>query len=263
MMRNYRLALLALSVLLSGVAPAEAAATSPDADGILAKVVEADPFGLAGAEISARIVVSEPSGSTRTLAFDAKSRRHDASLGRSMITFRAPADVAGMRFLQVQNKESDDERYLYTPDLKRSRRVAGSSRGDSFMGTDFSYADLDARELRNGKAKLVGEETVGKALCWRLDVTPRSPDAVYGHLELWVREDNHMPLKWVIYDRAGKLQKTLVARELRRTGDRWFVTASRMTQHGTGRSTDLLLERVTPKNDIPIEAFSLRALERG
>jgi hypothetical protein len=51
MMRNYRLALLALSVLLSGVAPAEAAATSPDADGILAKVVEAHPIGLPGAEI--------------------------------------------------------------------------------------------------------------------------------------------------------------------------------------------------------------------
>src|SRR5688572_5111843 len=102
-MRKYRLALLALSI----VSPAEAA-TSPDADGILAKVVEADPFGLAGAEISARIVVNEPSGGVRTLAFEAKSRRHEASLGRSLLTFRAPADVAGMRFLQVQNKDGDD-----------------------------------------------------------------------------------------------------------------------------------------------------------
>jgi hypothetical protein len=207
--------------------------------------------------------VTEPTGGTRTLAFDAKSRRHDASLGRSLLTFRAPADVAGMRFLQMQNKEADDERYLYTPDLKRSRRVAGSARGDSFMGTDFSYADLDARELRTGKATLRGEDTIAKVPCWRLDVTPRSADAVYGRLELWVREDNYVPLKWVIYDKSGKLQKTLVARELRRTGERWFVTSSRMTQHVTGRSTDLVLERVTPKNDIPLESFSLRALERG
>jgi hypothetical protein len=262
-MRKYRLALVTVSLAaLAFVAPA-AAATAPDADTILTKVVEADPFGLAGAEISARIVVNEPTGSTRTLAFEAKSRRHEATLGRSLLTFRAPADVAGMRFLQVQNKEGDDERYLYTPDLKRSRRVAASSRGDSFMGTDFSYADLDARELRTGKATLRGEEPVANVPCWRLDVTPRSADAVYGRLELWVREDNYVPLKWVIYDRAGKLQKTLVARELRRSGDRWFVTASRMTHHGTGRSTDLVLERVTPKNDIPVEAFSLRALERG
>ena len=258
-MRKHRLALLVFAF----AGPAQAAPATPDPDAILAKVVEADPFGLAGAEISARIVVNEPNGSARTLAFEAKSRRQDASLGRSLLTFRAPADVAGMRFLQVQNKEGDDERYLYTPDLKRSRRVAASSRGDSFMGTDFSYADLDARELRTGKAKLEGEETVGKIPCWHLHVTPRSADAVYGRLELWVREDSYVPLKWVIYDRTGKLQKTLVARELRRMDGRWFVTMSRMTQHVTGRSTDLLLERVTPKNDIPSEAFSLRALERG
>ena len=149
-----------------------AGATAPSltAPQIVSKVVESDPWGMGGAEVNAKAVVTEKSGKTRSLVFDAKSRRTAPPLGKSVITFSAPADVAGMKFLQVQNSSSDDERYLYTPDLKRSRRIAGSNRNDSFMGTDFSYADMDARDLRQADSVLKGDEKVGKFDCYHLIV---------------------------------------------------------------------------------------------
>src|SRR5438552_13961271 len=106
--KHHRFVVALVAVALS-IAAADAKGEAPiDGDAIVAKVVEADPFGLAGASVSARIVVTEPAGKTRSLAFDAKSRRRAAPLGESLIVFNAPADVAGMRFLQIQNKESDD-----------------------------------------------------------------------------------------------------------------------------------------------------------
>lgn len=230
---------------------------------IMARVVEADLWGLGGGEVKARAIVTEKSGKQRSLAFDAKSRKHAPPLGKSLLTFHAPADVAGMKFLQIQSGEGDDERFLYTPELKRSRRIAGSNRGESFMGTDFSYADLDARDLRQSDSARRADEAIGKFDCYRVDVIPKNGDAVYGRIDLWVRKDNFVPLKWIMFDKRSQPVKTLMARELSRIDGRWMITGSRMTDGATGRATDLLLEKVDRHEAIPFETFSVRALEKG
>src|SRR5262249_44718070 len=71
------------------------AVAPPTASQIVARVGEADSWGLGGADVEAKAVVTEKSGKTRALHFNAKSRRHPAPLGKSVITFQAPADVAG------------------------------------------------------------------------------------------------------------------------------------------------------------------------
>lgn len=247
----------------SAGAPEGQASASLDAAQIVAKVVESDPWGLGGAEVSAKAIVTEKAGARRVLVFGAKSRRHAPPLGKSVITFQAPADVAGMKFLQIQNANADDERYLYTPELKRSRRIAGSNRSDSFMGTDFSYADLDGRDLRQSASVLLADETLGKFDCYRVAATPKNGDSVYSKIELWVRKDNFVPLKWVMFDKKSQPVKTLLSKEIQRHGGHWFITGSKMTDHASGRSTELTLEKVDRREDIPLDDFSVRAIEKG
>jgi outer membrane lipoprotein-sorting protein len=229
----------------------------------VARVAESDPWGLGGAEVNARAVGTEKTGKTRALVFDAKSRRYAPPLGKSIITVQAPADIAGMKFLQIQNSDSDDERFLYTPELKRTLRIAGSNRSESFMGTDFSYADLDGRDLRQSSSVLKADETIGKFDCDHLAVTPKNGDAVYAKIDLWVRKDNYVPLKWVMFDKRLSPVKTLLAKEIQRHGGRWFITGSRMTDASTGRSTELMLEKVDRREDIPLDTFSVRAIEKS
>jgi hypothetical protein len=248
---------------VEAAAETKAAAPALTAPQIVAKVVESDPWGLGGAQVNAKAVVTEKTGKSRSLVFDAKSRRHAPPLGKSVITFQAPADVAGMKFLQIQNANSDDERFLYTPELKRSRRIAGSNRSESFMGTDFSYADLDGRDLRQSNSVLKGDESIGKFDCFHVSATPTNNDAVYARIDLWVRKDNYVPLKWVMFDKAGQPVKTLISKEIQRHGGRWFITGSRMTDNSTGRQTELMLEKIDRRDDIPLESFSVRAIEKG
>jgi hypothetical protein len=252
-------------VCASGESTAEASATAPalTAAQIVAKVTESNSWGMGGAEVRAKAVVTEKAGKTRALVFDGKSRQDGPQLGKSVITFQAPADVAGMKFLQIQSPSADDERFLYTPDLKRSRRIAGSNRSDSFMGTDFSYADLDGRDLRQSTSVLRGDEVIGKFDTYHVSVTPQNGDAVYSKIDLWVRKDNFVPLKSVMFDKKSTPVKTLVAKEIQRHGGKWFVTGSRMTDNATGRSTELLFEKVDRRDDIPLETFSVRAIEKG
>jgi hypothetical protein len=131
------------------------------------------------------------------------------------------------------------------------------------MGTDFSYADLDGRDLRQSGSTRAADEPIGKFDCYHLTVTPQNPDAVYGRIEIWVRKDNYVLLKSIMFDKKSSATKTLVAKEIQRHGDRWFITGSRMTDNATGRSTELLLGKITRRQDIPLETFSVRAMEKG
>lgn len=242
--------------------PTSASAAPPSADEIVRKMLETDTWGLAGAEVTARAIVKDARGSTRTLVYTAKSRRHAPPLSKSLLRFSAPADLAGVSFLQIQKADGDDDRHLYLPELRRSRRVAGNTRGSSFMGTDFNYADLDRGDFRRSRATHQGEAKIGKHACWKLEVVPTGKDAQYARFEVWVRKDNFVALKVLMYNRAGVLIKTLETQELRRMDGRWFVTRALLTNHADSRTTQLVVDRIVPRDDIPDDEFTVRNLEK-
>ena len=244
------------------LASAPAAAAPPSAQHLLDKVLDLDPWGLVEAEVAARVLIRDATGLTRELAFGARSRRYAPRLSKSLVRFTKPADLAGVSFLQIQRKTGDDDRHLFLPELKRSKRIAGDLRPNSFMGTDFSYGDLDRRELREAKARLRGEETLGKYACHILEVVPTSATATYARVDMWVRKDNLVPLRTLMYNRAGVLLKTLTTHEVRRIGGRWFITKSLMQNHQQNRKTELIIEKIQPRTDIPDDEFTVRNLEK-
>lgn len=237
---------------------------APSPRQVLDRVLEVDPWGMSGAEVSAKVTLKDGSGkATRELAFNGRSRQYAGNLTKSLLRFSAPADLAGVGFLQNQQAEGDDERFLFLPDLKKSKRIAGKLRSQAFMGTDFSYADLDRRDLRQSEVKALADEAVGKFDCYHLDVTPKGSDAEYARIELWVRKDNFMPLRWHMFDAGGNHMKSLTALEVQRVSGKWFLTKSRMVNLKDSRTTELVLEKVSPRNDIPDEEFTVRTLEKS
>ena len=245
-----------------GLLSAEAQTTALTAPQIIANVLQEDPFGLGGAAITARFVLKDKSGALEQLAFTGRSWRHDPPFSKSIIRFTAPPDLAGAGFLQIQNRSGDDDRFLFLPELKRSRRIAGSLRASSFMGTDFSFADLDQRDLREGDAVARPDENVGKYVCYRIDVFTRRTDSPYSKLEAFFRKDNLLPLKLLMYDRTQRLTKVFMAQEVRRVDGQWFVTKSRMTDLPRGHVTDLVLDKVAPIKNGAADEFTVRNLEK-
>jgi outer membrane lipoprotein-sorting protein len=238
-------------------------ASSPSAPELIQRILQSDPWGLGDAEVSAKAIIRDKSGRVQELGFTAKSRRYDGNLTKSLVRFTSPADLAGIGFLQIQNRSGDDDRWLYLPELSRSRRIAGRTRQSAFMGTDFSYADLDRRDLRDSTAVLKGQASVGNVPCWSVEASPKSEESSYGRLEICVRTDNSVPVRWLMYAKSGVLLKTLLARDIREIEGRWFMTRSTMTNHADRRETELVLDRITITKDIPDREFTLRSLEKS
>ena len=253
------LMLIGLFELASGTGHADA---KPTAKEVLARLLEADPWGLGGAIASAHAELQDKGGARSQLAFTARSRRYASTFAKSLVRFTAPPDLAGAGFLQIQKSDGDDDRFLFLPELPRARRISGNLRGSSFMGTDFSFADLDRRDLRESNVKSLPDENIGKYPCFHLDYEPRRADSPYSHVEIWVRSDNSLPLKMNLFDRSNALWKTFSAQEVRRVAGHWYVTKSLLMDKRSGHQTLLVIDKVEPAADLSEDEFTVRNLEK-
>ena len=95
-----------------------------------------------------------------------------------------------------------------------------------------------------------------------VELTPKSKESEYSRVEIWVRDDNSLPLRMKMYDRSGGLLKTFEAVETKRVQGSWFISKSRMVNHQQKHTTELLLEQIAVKTDMADDEFTVRALEK-
>ena len=181
----------------------------------------------------------------------------------SLARFSQPAGVAGVTVLTVEGAPGEPaDISLYLPKLKRVRKVARTQRGQSFMDTDFNYADLGGTGgERDESLRRVGETKVLDRLAHVLR-GQAGADSPYGEVTLYVDQETSVPVKAEYKDREGKLLKVYRAVRLEKFKDRTLAAQAVMENVQTGSTTTLevlKLEEVQ-RGD---EAFTERALERG
>ena len=92
---------------------------------------------------------------------------------KAIIRFTAPAEVKGVALLVVNHPDRSSDQWMWTPAIGRDRRIALQDRSTRFFGTDFSFEDLEERDVNQYDFKLTGEEAVDGAACWRIEARPR------------------------------------------------------------------------------------------
>ena len=70
---------------------------------------------------------------------------------------------------------------MWTPAIERDRRIALQDRSTRFFGTDFSFEDLEERDVDQYDYALLGEETVDGAPCWKIQSMPKQTQVVAVH----------------------------------------------------------------------------------
>ncbi len=253
-------AVLFAAVSLPGAARADGAQDKMGADEIAKKTLEHDTFGFEGSQIKARLVLIEADGRTQERAFDGISKKGEGALLRSVIRFTAPAAIAGTSFLMVQHQGAPDEQHIYLPRMKTTRRIGGTGeREGSFMGSDFSYADLERKDLREASYTRLADEPVGKEPCFHVEAAPKTQSA-YGKLSLWIRQKDFIPLRVQMFDKDGKLLKTTFTRRIKDVDGKPVVVETHTENAQTSHKTDLVIDEIQFKPDLSDALFTPAAL---
>lgn len=188
---------------------------------------------------------------------------------KQLIRFRSPADVAGTGFLSIENRGRADDNWLFLPALRKTRRIAGTDRQDSFMGTDFTYEDLEAEQLDDYTYERTGTEQIAGTDAWIVEARPASPDKAaetgYAKRALWISKDRGLLLQAKFYDKDGAYVKRLSAEDLRQVPgtERWRPYRLVMEDVRSGSRTILAFSNYRIDEGVPDDTFTQRYLERG
>lgn len=186
---------------------------------------------------------------------------------KTLIRFLSPADVKGVGLLSVEEGDREDQ-WLYLPALKRVRRISSSEKSDSFMGSDFSYEDIEQNELDDYDYTFLREDNIEGFKCYVIQSQPvdvqLQKETAYRKTEIWIRQDNFVSIRVNFYDKKGGLIKVMKSSDIRPvTDDKWRAYVIQMENVKTGHHTELLYEKIQLNQGINEKYFTQRYLERG
>jgi hypothetical protein len=111
---------------------------------------------------------------------------------KAVIRFTAPAEVKGVALLVVNHPDRASDQWMWTPAIERDRRIALQDRSTRFFGTDFSFEDLEERDVDQYDYSLLGAEAVDGADCWKIQSFPKqTKSSQYTKAVIWIRKDNY------------------------------------------------------------------------
>lgn len=194
----------------------------------------------------------------------------------SLMIFLAPADVRETGFLSYDYKArgKDDDQWLYLPALRRVKRIATKDKTGSFVGSDFSYADLTKRRFldysysfypQKPEIEIYGEK------CWVICATPVDQDVIdetgYRKTINFIRQDNLVVIRSINYLQEGGKTKYYDVKKLEEIDGIWTETEIHMT---TKKGKSVLHQTILAMSNIRFNEesvnhalFTTRRLEKG
>jgi predicted RND superfamily exporter protein/outer membrane lipoprotein-sorting protein len=185
-----------------------------------------------------------------------------------MTRFLAPADVKGTVSLLMEHSEKNDDIWIYLPALKKVRRLVASNKKDSFVGTDFSNADVLGKDS-DWKYKLLREEVQDGQACYVVEALPKSEtvktNTGYSRRVMWVRKDNLASVQGEYWDESGALLKTAKFTDIQLVDakrGKWQAMRLEANNVQTGHRTIIRFENFKVNQHLEDDFFTARYMEK-
>lgn len=257
-----RLCLLVLCLFaLAGQAPAAQDARSHILANIAAEASKDETT-------SVRITLSNAQGKVQERTLHWTTITLPSGDKRSLVVFDLPKAIKGTGLLTHENKTTDDERWLYLPALKKTRRISGADKSDTFMGTDFAYEDLVTEEPEKYDYAYPAIQDCGPT-CVKIVATPKTAqekiESGYARREITIDTRTHMVLAVEYYNKSGTHAKSFTASDFQIVHANGALRPFRMemvdrlNQH----TTVMVFQGYHIDTGVDEDAVSQRALTQG
>ena len=184
---------------------------------------------------------------------------------KKIMFFLSPADVKNTSFMtwSYDEKGKSDDQWIYLPALKKVKRISSDSKGDYFMGSDFTYDDLGDRHPMDDTHTILRKEVVNGEETIVIESVPKNEEYMYSRTVTWVIKDTWIGLKKEFYDEDDELLKILTVEGQKSFGDVIILTKVKMNNVQRNQFTIMEFSDVQIDTGIPNNKFTERMMKRG
>jgi len=249
---------LASALFITAAAAPAAAKLTPRQ--IVVRSMDQQVFRNKGAEMKIEMRLANKRGEHKRRLLSASTLRR-GGMSHTMARVLAPQDVAGMAFLFRQREKGADEQFMYLAALRVTKRIVGSQKSAKFLGSQFTYGDLEWRSVEDARYTQLPDEKVGPEPCHVIEALP-SGESDYGKLTLWIRAKDYTLVRMKFFDKERRLKKVLFVKRVERIGGRLVATRMKMKNVQTGDTTLLAVSEVKLRSDLSPDRFTVRELKK-
>lgn len=229
-----------------------------------------DAITLDGSEAISTMTINDGKGNQRVRKLSNASKREPSKgLTKSVMRFLEPADVKGTGMLIYEYENKDDDMWLYMPALRKVRRIVSSEKAKSFMGSEFTNADITKPKIEEYTYKLIGSDTIDSVECWKIEITPATKEIAssYGYSKklAWIGKPDYVTRRNEYYDLDGKLLKVMVVKSIKLLDEKnkkYQTMDATMENKQNGRSSRFLIEKVVFNPNVKEEYFTTDYLQK-
>lgn len=181
--------------------------------------------------------------------------------------FVSPADVKGIALLIYDNEDKDDEMWIYLPALRKVRRIVSSEKGKSFMGSEFSNADMSKPNLDDYTYNIFGSEQFENQDCWQIESIPINEDVAdengFSRKVAWINKLNFQTNKVVYYDFDDEPYKEMILNKYEEAGKgKFMIRKMEILNLQNGRKSVLTIDQLQMGSTLTENSFTPAALEK-
>jgi len=227
-----------------------------------------DVSKIPGLETVATLKIIDPKGRERVREISMASKLTDnGKTEKRVIRFLSPAEVKGTGMLIYDYDVASDDMWLFMPALRKTRRIASGEKNQSFMGSEFSNADLAAPNTEDYSYKITGNETMDGVDCWKIESLPMTQaitdDAGISKKIIWVGKKDYVCRKTEFYNSEGELSKILTCSDVRKIAEgKYMAAAMQMENVQNDRKSSFTFDQMKYNPGVKEEYFSVAYLEK-
>jgi outer membrane lipoprotein-sorting protein len=184
---------------------------------------------------------------------------------KKIMYFLSPADVKNTSFMtwSYDDASKSDDQWIYLPALKKVKRISSDSKGDYFMGSDFTYDDLGDRHPMDDTHTILREEVLEGKETIVIESVSKDEEYMYARTVTWVIKDSWIGLKKEFYDEDDELLKILTVENQQSFKDVIILTKVKMKNVQRNQFTIMEFSDVQIDTGIPSNKFTERMMKRG
>jgi len=256
---------IATMALLLSVPVLAAPGDTEDEGGRIFTEVSRRDSGYGDQQAGVSMQLKRKSGATTTRMMEIAILEVPRDGTRTIVAFNSPLDVKGTKVLTYSHQDRDDEQWIFLPAFKRVKQISDASKTTSFMGSEFTYEDLNSLNIQLEKFsyRYARSESIDGTPCFVVERVPRYARSGYRKQVVWIDKSRYVVMKVDYYDPKDERMKTLTLGGFKQyLNSFWRAGEMVMTNHQNGDATVLTWTDYKFRHGLAATDFSASALKR-